>query len=236
MRRISGWASARPRSFLSRGSVNGSPWDMSRTPFEVTTSVASIAPTETSSSELTTEGWRGLVPDRALPRGALPADDVAIRRGQTPASQQMIVPEGVVIEGTLTSASETQIAGRVDGDVTVEARLSLEPASVVTGKVRAATCSLRGKLDGNLECTNELVIGESGRLNADAISGKDMTIAGKVKGNVQCGGMLRLMNTAQLDGNIRARSIVINEGAVFNGTCSMGKPKQSSSQSTKKSQ
>ena len=58
----------------------------------------------------------------------LPADDVAIRRGQTPSSEQMIVPEGVVIEGTMTSASETQIAGRIEGDVTVEARLSLEPA------------------------------------------------------------------------------------------------------------
>ncbi len=165
----------------------------------------------------------------------MPADDVAIRKGQTQSSQQMIVPEGVVIDGTLTSASETQISGRIDGDVTVEARLSLEPASVVTGKVRAATCSLRGKVKGRLECTNELVIGESGRLNANAISGKDMTIAGKVKGDLKCGGILRLKNTAHVDGNIRARSIVINEGAVFNGTCSMGKSKQNTNQSKKKS-
>ncbi len=73
----------------------------------------------------------------------LPADDVAIRRGKTPTSQQMIVPEGVVINGTITSASETQIAGRVDGEVMVEARLSLEPTSHVSGKVRATSCSLR---------------------------------------------------------------------------------------------
>lgn len=167
---------------------------------------------------------------------ALPADDVAIQRGQTPVSQQMIVPDGVVIDGTLTSASETQIAGRVNGDVTVEARLSLEPASVVTGKIRVAACSLRGKVDGNIECTNELLIGESGRLNANAISGNDMTIAGKVKGNVKCGGLLRLTNTARLNGNIRASSLVVEEGALFNGTCSMGKRKQNSSQNTRKSQ
>ncbi len=165
----------------------------------------------------------------------LPADDVAIRKGKTPSSQQMIVPEGVVIDGTLTSASETEIAGRINGDAAVEAHLSLEPTAVITGKIRAEACSLRGKVNGTVECTHELVIGESGRLNANAISGKDMTIAGKMKGNIQCGGMLRLMKTARLKGNIRARSVVINEGAVFNGTCSMAKPKQNSAQSTKKS-
>ena len=166
---------------------------------------------------------------------ALTADDVAVRQGKTPSSQQLIVPDGVVIDGTMTSASDTQIAGRVNGDLSVEAQLTLDTAAVVTGKVHATSCSLRGKVDGNLECTHDLVIGESGRLNADAISGKDMTIAGKVKGNLNCGGMLRLMNTARLEGNIRARSIVINEGAVFNGTCATAKPKQNSSKSAQQS-
>lgn len=165
---------------------------------------------------------------------AVTADDVAIRRGKTPSSQQMIVPEGVVIDGTMTSASDTQIAGRVNGDLSVEAQLTLDSAAVVTGKIHAASCSLRGKVDGNIECTHDLVIGESGRLNADAISGRDMTVAGKVKGNLNCGGILRLMNTARLKGNIRARSVVINEGAVFNGTCAMAKPKQIDTKSAQK--
>ena len=156
----------------------------------------------------------------------LPADDVAIRRAQTQTTQRMIVPQGVVIDGTMTSSSDTQIGGKVNGDVTVEARLSLEPTSEVTGTVRSTTCALQGRVDGNLECTNELIIGDGGRLNADALSGKDMTIAGKVNGNVQCGGILRLMNTAQLKGSIRARSIVMNEGAIFNGKCSMANSKQ----------
>src|SRR5690242_12432973 len=57
---------------------------------------------------------------------AIPADDMAIRQGQTVVAQRMIVPEGVIIEGTLSSGSDTQIAGRIDGDVRVEARLALE--------------------------------------------------------------------------------------------------------------
>lgn len=161
---------------------------------------------------------------------SLPADDVAIRKAQTQTTQKLILPQGVVIKGTMTSSSDTQIGGKVEGDVTVEAHLSLEPTSHVAGTVRSTTCTLQGRVDGNLECTDELIIGDGGRLNAGALCGKDMTIAGKVKGNVQCGGLLRLMDTARLKGNIRARSIVINEGAIFNGKCSIGKQDKNKNQ------
>lgn len=156
----------------------------------------------------------------------VPSDDIAVRSAKVQGAERMTVPEGVVIGGTLTSSSETKISGRVEGDVTVEAPLSLEASSLISGKVRAATCTLQGRVEGNLECTHDLVIGEGGNLSADAMSGKDMTIAGKVTGNVQCGGVLRLMKTANLKGNIHARSIVFDEGATFNGTCSMSRPNQ----------
>lgn len=155
-----------------------------------------------------------------------PSDDIAVRSAKAQTTERMTVPDGVVIGGTLTSSSETQISGRVEGDVTVEAPLAISSTALVTGQVRAATCTLQGRVDGNLECTNELVIGQSGNLRADAMSGKDMTIAGKMKGNVQCGGVLRLMKTAKLRGNIHARSIIFDEGATFNGKCSMSRPNQ----------
>jgi cytoskeletal protein CcmA (bactofilin family) len=155
---------------------------------------------------------------------AIPADDMAVRQGQSAVAQRMIVPEGVVIEGTMSSGSDTQIAGRVDGDVRVEARLVLEPTAIIKGKIRAASCSVRGKVSGDVESQQDLTIGETGTVNADAIAGKEMVIAGEINGNVKCGGRLRLTPTGRLTGNIRARTIVLEEGAVFNGTCSMTKP------------
>jgi cytoskeletal protein CcmA (bactofilin family) len=155
---------------------------------------------------------------------AIPADDMAIRQGQTVVAQRMIVPEGVVIEGTLSSGSDTQIAGRIDGDVRVEARLALEPAAVIKGRVRAASCSVRGKVLGDVESQQDLTVGETGSITADAIAGKDMVIAGEIVGNVKCGGRLRLTPTGRLTGNIRARTVVLEEGAQFNGQCNMTKP------------
>ncbi len=162
--------------------------------------------------------------DNLAREAALPADDVAIRQGQSIVLQRMIVPEGVVIEGAMSSNSDTQIAGRIDGDVRVEARLALEPTAVVKGKIQAAACSIRGKVHGDVESMQDLTIGETGLVQADAIAGKDMMIAGEMNGNVKCGGRLRLTSTARLTGNIRARTLVVDDGAVFNGSCNMTKP------------
>jgi cytoskeletal protein CcmA (bactofilin family) len=154
------------------------------------------------------------------------ADDLALKRSSAAATgQRMIIPENVLIEGAMTSGSDTDISGKIDGDVTVESQLNIYSTSVVTGSVRAKNCVMQGTCEGNMECTHSLELGESGSLNADAMSGQNMAIAGKITGNVNCGGQLRLMASAKVTGNIRARSIVIDEGATFNGTCSMAKPK-----------
>lgn len=165
---------------------------------------------------------------------ALPADDIAVRSGRIRRSDRMIVPVGVVIQGPISSSSETLIAGRVDGDVSVEAPLELEATSIVSGKIRAAVCTVHGQAKGDIESTRELVIGESGRVTANAMSARDMIIAGSVEGDVQCGGLLRLMKTADVRGDIRTRSIILDEGARFNGACTMIKPKQRQDSSKKK--
>lgn len=154
------------------------------------------------------------------------ADDLAIRRAKSVRGQRMIVPEGVIIEGAMTSGSETEIAGRIEGDVTVDGHLQLLPSALVSGNVRTTKCVVEGLVEGKVECARELEVGETGRLNADAMAGKSVILAGQVAGNITCGGLLRLLKTCRVTGNIRARYIVVEEGAIFNGTCSMSNPKQ----------
>ena len=89
---------------------------------------------------------------------------------------------------------------------------------------RNPSCSVRGKVLGDVESQQDLSVGETGVIHADAIAGKDMVIAGEINGNVKCGGRLRLTPTGRLTGNIRARTVVLEEGAQFNGACNMTKP------------
>ncbi len=155
------------------------------------------------------------------------ADDLAMRRAKSVRAQKLILPEGVIIEGALSSCTETEIEGRIDGDVTVDGRLFLGSSALVSGKVRATTCSLDGLVEGKVDCSHNLELGTSGRLKADAVAGQNITLAGEVFGNITCGGTLRITPTANVTGNVRARVILLEEGANFNGDCIIGaKPTQ----------
>lgn len=156
------------------------------------------------------------------------ADDLAIRRARNVKLQRMVVPEGVIIEGNMTSGSETEIAGKIEGNVTVEGRLYLAPSALISGNVRATSCRVDGLVEGRVECTQELELGKTGRLSADALGGKEVIIGGQIFGDVSTGGVARLLATAKVNGNIRTRRVVIEEGALFNGSCTMRTPAQRS--------
>lgn len=149
------------------------------------------------------------------------ADDLALRRARNVSTQRMIIPEGVIIDGSLNSGSETDINGRIDGNVTVEGYLNLGPAALVSGNVRAQRCTVEGCVDGKMECSDEIILGRNGRLNADCIAGKQISVAGQIFGDIQCSGLLRIEASAQVTGNIMARKIIMEEGAMLNGTCAM---------------
>ena len=162
-------------------------------------------------------------PATALPQQQAPSgsDDFALKPDPAAMPRRLTIPSDAEITGTMTSRSDTEIAGKVDGDVTVEAALSLVSGAVITGKIKATRCRLNGKAEGKVDCTEEFEIGESGVLDADAMAGSQMFVAGQINGGIRCGGKLHLKSTARVNGDIRARSLVVEEGAVFNGTCSM---------------
>lgn len=154
------------------------------------------------------------------------ADDIAIRRAKNVTPKRMIVPEGVIIGGSMTSGSETEICGRVDGDVIVDGKLFLGQTALISGNVRATSCRVEGLVEGKLECSQEVDVGKSGRLNADAMAGKRIAVAGQIFGSVSTGGLLRLGATGRIEGNIQAKQLVIEEGSTFNGRCVMRTPAQ----------
>lgn len=153
---------------------------------------------------------------------AVNVDDLAGRRARTVRPQRMVVPEGVLIEGNLTSGSDTEIAGRIEGNVAVEsATLVLESSAQISGTVRAGNCRVEGFVDGRVECAQDLEIGQNARINAGVSAARRLSVAGQIMGDITSGGLVRLAATAKVSGDIRARNIVIEEGAVFNGSCIM---------------
>jgi len=77
-----------------------------------------------------------------------------------------------------------------------------------------------GKVTGNVSIQGDILIGEDAYIKGD-VNASNLHIAGSLEGNVFCSGLLKLLPTAKLIGNIQVKSFVCEEGGVFEGTCKM---------------
>ena len=84
-----------------------------------------------------------------------------------------------------------------------------------------------GVVEGEIHCQGALTIGDGAEVRAK-ISGQVVVIRGKVEGNVVAKEKVELRAPARLIGNVSAPRLIISEGVVFDGDCSMGVTKQNS--------
>jgi cytoskeletal protein CcmA (bactofilin family) len=95
--------------------------------------------------------------------------------------------------------------------------------TVVEGTIKT-TNSVRvdGKLKGKLICKNTLTIGVNGSIEGE-VEAKNAIIGGKVNGKIKVAEKLVLESKSVLIGDLKASKLLIDEGAVFEGTSDMGK-------------
>ncbi len=95
------------------------------------------------------------------------------------------------------------------------------PSSNIEGKINATgTVRIDGKYAGDIFTDEDVLVGENGVINGN-INSRNVSISGKVNGNIICNGLLELLPTGQLDGDIEVKKISISDGAIFKGKCSM---------------
>lgn len=85
------------------------------------------------------------------------------------------------------------------------------------------TVRIDGHFTGEITSENTLIIGESGEIEA-SIRSKTVIISGAVSGDVVAGTKVVLHKSARMQGNVEAPSLMIEEGAAFNGQVSMPLP------------
>jgi len=86
---------------------------------------------------------------------------------------------------------------------------------------------IEGTVRGKINLTGELRIGTKARIEA-TVHAKNVTVEGKLTGDVSADERVELVASATVDGNIKAPKIVVAEGARFRGSVDMGstKPKE----------
>jgi len=93
--------------------------------------------------------------------------------------------------------------------------------SAVEGTVKVQS-SLRvdGRIKGQVSTTDSLVIGKEGEIEGE-VRVKNAIIGGKLKGKVFASGKVVLESKSSFFGELKTSKLVIDEGAVFEGHCSM---------------
>jgi cytoskeletal protein CcmA (bactofilin family) len=93
--------------------------------------------------------------------------------------------------------------------------------SLVRGNLSAdGAFRIDGWVEGAVESRSMIVIGESGAVRGN-VTGSEIIVAGKITGNVVCAGLLEILATGKVEGDIDAKSIRIENGGVFRGTSHM---------------
>jgi cytoskeletal protein CcmA (bactofilin family) len=83
------------------------------------------------------------------------------------------------------------------------------------------TLRIDGKFAGTIRDGRLLIIGESADVNAD-IHVATVSVSGRLQGNVHAKERVELHASARCQCNLDTRVLVVEEGAMFEGGCSMG--------------
>lgn len=81
---------------------------------------------------------------------------------------------------------------------------------------------VEGVVNGSLKTTKDLRIREGAKVKAD-IDAANVFVAGEIQGNVRSNGKIELSSSAKIFGNVETALLVIAEGAILNGKCTMVK-------------
>jgi len=80
--------------------------------------------------------------------------------------------------------------------------------------------TIYGAVKGTIECQGRIVIGQSGKVEADIIA-DGVVVSGKVVGNVTAKTKLEISSTGIIQGDVRTSRLIMEDGSKFDGHCEM---------------
>ena len=108
----------------------------------------------------------------------------------------------------------------------------LGPELEIHGDVKVSgSLFIYGKVFGNIQSSGAVQTANGSVVNGN-ISAKDIAIGGKVDGDLDVEKKVILGDTSHLSGNLKASILTIEEGAKFDGVCSMEKNSQATTTET----
>ncbi len=133
--------------------------------------------------------------------------------------QVTVITSGTTINGSIVSDCSLNVMGTINGDIECIGKLTI--SGCVTGNSIASDVYVNAKrLEGNIDSEGSVKIGLGTVVIGDIKAGSAV-IAGAVKGELDVAGPVILDSTAIVKGNVKSKSVQMNNGAVLEGFCSL---------------
>ena len=129
-----------------------------------------------------------------------------------------IIISGMSVKGDIASEGSLDVRGSVNGNITIKGKL--EVTGTIEGNSTADEVFADGaQITGEVHSNGSVKIGQGAVVKGN-ITATSAVLAGAVKGDIDVQGPVILDTTAIIMGNIKSKSIQINNGAVIEGLCS----------------
>jgi cytoskeletal protein CcmA (bactofilin family) len=132
-----------------------------------------------------------------------------------PVSAVPVQPEKIAAPSVPNAAPIRPLA------TTSDSAAYLDRTSKITGKLMfEASTRLEGTIDGEIVAKDHLVIGDTAVITAQ-IKAASIIVGGKVNGDITATQRIEVRPAGRVVGNLTAPVLVVHEGALFEGHCSM---------------
>ncbi len=82
---------------------------------------------------------------------------------------------------------------------------------------------IEGEVKGSIECKGTLFVAQGANVSAK-VEAESITVAGDLNGDIRCQGRLQIMPSGRVRGKVSTVTLVINEGAYYEGQLEMTPP------------
>ena len=140
---------------------------------------------------------------------------------KNPKIQPGTAPQTSSISPAPSSSYSPSTPPRSVAPAPAEGRAYLDRGSKISGKISfEGPARIDGEVDGEINGKDSVTIGESAVITAH-IRAASVSVAGKVSGDISATQRIEIRPSAKVSGNITAPVLSVQEGALFEGHCSM---------------
>lgn len=131
------------------------------------------------------------------------------------------IAEGTAMEGKLVAKGDVEIEGDFKGDVEAKGKVTI--CNDYYGNVTAAALCIRNcTITGDVKISGDMTLSEQSMVIGN-VSAEEFVCCGRVKGDLDIQGNLTLKEKAQIEGNIAMGTLMVEQGAVIEGSISSKK-------------